>query len=332
MAMHTYDDFLKAVQKEGWGEGNNFSTADWNLAKQNPDAGMSLLNAKRQWYASSTPEGRALANRKAEEIRSQYGGYTAGTVGDRYLLNRPTPGSFQMTEEKPVFSYQPESDPVYQAYRKQYLREGRRAAQDALGEAAAMTGGIPSSYAAAAASQAGDYYASQLSDKVPELYQQAYNRYANELKQWNQDRDFRYGQYLDEMNAQTADRQETLQKALQGAQLGDYEGLRKLGYNVDEAKYQQALQKALQGAQLGDYGGLESLGYDVSNIPEEFQKKLQEAQLAASVGDNSLLKEYFGIEADPFQVNGNLLYNLAMARANLGDYSYLNRLLSRYYG
>lgn len=332
MMNHTYDDFLKAVQQEGWGEGNNFSTADWNLAKKNPDAGMSLLNLKKKWYAASTAEERALANRKAEEIRSQYGAYTAGTVGDKYVMNRPTPGSFQMTEPKPTFSYQTENDPVYQAYRKQHLREGRRATQNTLGEAAAMTGGIPSSYAAAAASQAGDYYAAQLSDKVPELYQQAYNRYANELNQWNQDRGFRYGQYIDEMNAQTANRQEALQNALQGAQLGDYSGLKKLGYNVDEAQYQQALQKALQGAQLGDYTGLKNLGYDVSNVPTEYQKKLQEAQLAASMGDNSLLKKYFGIEANPNKVNEQMLYNLAIAKANLGDYTYLNQLLGRYYG
>ena len=120
------------------------------------------------------------------------------------------------------FSYDPDADPNWQAYQKQYRREGQRAAADALGQAAALTGGVPSSYAVTAASQAGDYYASQLSDKLPQLYRDAYNRYLQEyqrqmgiadayagygqteysryldrLGQYNTDRKFAYGTYRD---------------------------------------------------------------------------------------------------------------------------------------
>ena len=136
--------------------------------------------------SAKTPEEKAKYNQMAEQIRSAYGNYTGGTSGADFYLNKPSPGSFDM-EAAPTFSYDVEDDPVYAAYRKQYAREGSRATQDALGTAASATGGIPSSYAAAAASQAGDYYASQLSDKVPELYQQAYNRYLGELSQYNTD-------------------------------------------------------------------------------------------------------------------------------------------------
>ena len=78
------------------------------------------------------------------------------------------------------FSYDPENDQLYSQYRKQYTREGQRATQDALGAAAAASGGIPSSYAVNAAAQAGDYYASQMTDKIPELYKLAYNKYMND--------------------------------------------------------------------------------------------------------------------------------------------------------
>ena len=78
------------------------------------------------------------------------------------------------------FSYDAASDPNYQAYAKQYRREGERAVADTLGNAAALTGGIPSSYAVTAANQAGDYYATQLSDKLPELNGAAYDRYVKE--------------------------------------------------------------------------------------------------------------------------------------------------------
>ena len=122
------------------------------------------------------------------------------------------------------FNYNVESDPAYQAYAKAYRREGDRAAQNALAGAAGMTGGIPSSYAVGAATQAGSYYASQLSDKIPELYQQAYNRYLQEYSRrlgladyyrqgmndeesrylsdvncYNTDRNFAYGAYRDEL-------------------------------------------------------------------------------------------------------------------------------------
>lgn len=163
------------------------------------------------------------------------------------LLNQQlTYGSFTDTNEKPIyqnkyegqiagaldkvvnpeaFSYNPETDPSYGAYAKAYRREGERASADALGQAAAMTGGLPSSYAATAAAQAGNYYAAQMADKIPELEQMAYARYQNDyamkqaaldalmgveaadyakyqgdLAQYNTDRNFSYGQYLDEYN------------------------------------------------------------------------------------------------------------------------------------
>lgn len=80
-----------------------------------------------------------------------------------------------------AFSYDVEQDPVYSAYRKQYLREGDRAMADTLAKASAATGGRPSSYAVTAAQQAGNYYNSQLTDVIPTLYQNAYQRYMNNI-------------------------------------------------------------------------------------------------------------------------------------------------------
>lgn len=75
------------------------------------------------------------------------------------------------------------SDPSMQAYRKQYLREAERSAEDVLGQYAQNTGGIAGSAAIAAATQASDYYKSQLADKVPQLYENAYARHLNEVAQ-----------------------------------------------------------------------------------------------------------------------------------------------------
>lgn len=75
------------------------------------------------------------------------------------------------------FNYDPASDALYSTYRKQYLREADLAAQDALGDAAALTGGRASTAAVTAAQQAGNYYRAKAADKLPELYQLAYDRY-----------------------------------------------------------------------------------------------------------------------------------------------------------
>ena len=297
---YTYDDFLKAYNQSGIG----FSDADMKLAQKNPNAGMGLIDAKVRWNQAKTAAERAKYNQQAEAIRSLYGGYLGGDDGFGYTPV-DSPNDY-VAPEKPTFSYDLESDPVWQAYKKQYTREGQRATQDALGTTAASTGGIPSSYATAAATQAGDYYAAQMTDKVPELYQQAYNRYLNELSQWNADRSFGYGQYIDELNTQIANRQE-------------------------------ALQNALYGAQIGDYSKLEDLGFDISNIPENYDRIYNLALLAGQYGDYDKLKDLLGITANKDMLNNTdaqrleMMYNLAIAQANLGNTTYLNQLISQYF-
>lgn len=83
-------------------------------------------------------------------------------------------------ENREPFSYDPESDPVYQSYRSMYRREGDRARREAIGSAAALTGGQASTAAVAAASQAQDYYNSKLGDAIPGLYELAYQMYQDE--------------------------------------------------------------------------------------------------------------------------------------------------------
>lgn len=80
------------------------------------------------------------------------------------------------------FDYDPASDKLYAAYRQQYERQAELAAENALGKAAALTGGQASTAAVAAAQQAGRYYRAMLAGKLPELAQLAYERYNGERK------------------------------------------------------------------------------------------------------------------------------------------------------
>ncbi len=122
------------------------------------------------------------------------------------------------------FSYNALNDPLYQQYKQAYQREGDRAMKETLAEAAASAGGM-NTYAITAAQQANSYYNSQLNDKIPELYQLAYdmylndkesqvqnlgilqnmdesqyNRYRDTMYDWYNDKNFAYGVYQDAVN------------------------------------------------------------------------------------------------------------------------------------
>lgn len=86
------------------------------------------------------------------------------------------------------FSYDVNSDALYQQYAEQYMRQGKLASADVMGQAAAMTGGYGNSYAATVGNQAYQSYLQQLNDRVPELYQAALERY-------NMGKDDLYNQY-----------------------------------------------------------------------------------------------------------------------------------------
>ena len=201
------------------------------------------------------------------------------------------------------FSYDPATDPLYQNYRQQYTREGQRATADALGAAAAASGGLPSSYAQTAANQQANYYAAQLTDMIPELYQLAYNKYLtdydmmlsdlgvvqgqeatdyshylNDLTQYNTDRAFDYGAYLDRYdmlsnNMQAAQSMDDLEFERFLAELDQYNTDRNFyyGQHLDEITDQQndfatAVDMAQLGADYGDLRGLEDLGIDLSAL------------------------------------------------------------------
>ena len=118
------------------------------------------------------------------------------------------------------FSYNKDTDPLYQQYKESYTRGGQRGMQDTLAQVSARTGGLASSYAQSAAQQTYNNYMAALADKVPELQQLAYSMYMDELNQqrndlsmlmglddteygrWADDRNFDYGVYRDNVGDQ----------------------------------------------------------------------------------------------------------------------------------
>ena len=176
---------------------------------------------------------------------------------------------------RPAFSYDYTQDPLYQQYREVYTREGDRAMRDTLGQVSARTGGMASSYAASASSQANNYYMAQLADIIPQLEQLAYQRYLGQgealmdqlqavqaleagdyakyqdaLGQWNTDRAFAYNAWSDGRDFSYAAGRD---------QLSDDRYARELAYQQARDGYGEGLDRAALLASVGDYSGYAGL-------------------------------------------------------------------------
>lgn len=168
------------------------------------DDDLALMQKYTEAYNNATDDaGRNAAHDAAEQLRAKYGysggadgsgyiktGQVLGATGETYGGNGggyqyDADGSLAALREKIMnrapFSYDANSDPMYQQYRKQYTREAGRSAEDVLGKAAALTGGMPSTAAITASQQASDYQMAQMNDKIPELQQLAYSMYLKDL-------------------------------------------------------------------------------------------------------------------------------------------------------
>lgn len=377
---YTWEDFLKELEESGLK--GQFSEADMRLAQQNPDAGRSILSYKRDYLNATNDQERALANAGAERVRSSFGGYTAGTDGSQYYRDSLSPRDFSYAEapsftsrydgqiqellqglvNRPEFSYDVEKDPLYSQYRKQYVREGQRASQDAMGQAAAMSGGLPSSYAGTAAGQAANYYNAQLTDKIPELEQYAYQKYMNDfdmdrvklqsvqdadnadyqrylqqLDQYNTDRSFAYGQHMDEVANQWQMQAGRWDRAVTGAEYGDFRGLKELGVDTSGYELQQERQRAVDDAllraQYGDYSGLQALGIDTSGYlssQDMWQREMDYQREQDALAQKNWERQFrYGQSQDALdrdQDDYQRRLQMAQLQAQYGDYSGLQAL------
>ena len=225
------------------------------------------------------------------------GGYTpSGSVqaAQAYLeqVKASKPGAYQsrwddeltslydQIRNRKKFSYDMGTDPLYQQYREQYQRLGRLAMQDTMGQAAALTGGYGSTYGEQVGQQAYNAYLQNLNDIVPQLQQQAYQRYQDEgtdlYKQYSlvkgrEDTD--YGRYRDTVSDYYSDLSDARSAYNSERSLDQSQWEAMLNYwaqkaNNENAAYLQALaaeQAAAKGSGGGGGGGSSSAGLNLIN-------------------------------------------------------------------
>ena len=217
------------------------------------------------------------------------------------------PGAYQSTYQQQIdevlnkilnreeFSYDLNGDALYQQYKDQYTAQGKQAMMDAMGQAAALTGGYGSSYAQGVGQQTYQGYLQQLNDKVPELYQLAleqYNRKGEDLlnqyslytdrenTEYNRHRDD-VGDYYTNLDYLTNQYQNE-----RNFDYGKYSDDRNFGYQVNrdqlnDTKWQTEFDEALR-----QYN--ESMQYQKDRdavSDEQWQKEFEEAQRQFNVAN-----------------------------------------------
>lgn len=294
--MASYNEVKEYAKK------NNITlaTEDDELARHNPNAGLSIVNYMKNWRNAKTDAERNAAHSGADAIRNQYGGYTGNSRNGDYSVGRQSTGydstfndqyaqaraeALQKAQNS-EYKYDQNTDPIYQQYKKSYLAAAQRAADDAVGKYSAGTG-TASSYTGLAAQQAANQYYSALADKAVEAEQNAYNRYQNDLSnKWNSynaianesDRD--YTRYSNE-------RSRVLNEAASAANYGDYSGLEKLGMKIpDSVKGSYELQRAITILQAtGDTVPLERLGVGMTYYKQKLANELKTEQQQITAND-----------------------------------------------
>lgn len=212
------------------------------------------------------------------------------------------------------FQYDVNEDALYQQMKNDYIRQGRMAMQDTMGQAATMTGGYGNSYAQNAGQQAYQGYLKQISDNLPEYYQMAQNAYDAEgdrmkeqyallTDQENQD----YNRFMDSWNR--------WQQEYQNAQSG-YESGRNFDYGVsqDQAALAQAQVNYLIGKGImPNEDLLGAAGYDQQYI-DDIIRRAKAAAAPASYGGGGGSPAASEGETDPTDVYMELKKNGASSR------------------
>ena len=276
---------------------DNFKHKNTDLTLINDSGDLDLIRqyteAYNKAYAEGDKAGQQAAHDAAEKIRAKYD-YSGGVDGSEYIklgtgaspakadtswLDKLGDSNYNYDQSGQIsakldallnrtpFSYDAASDPLYQQYRKQYTREADRSAEDVLGKAAVMTGGMPSTAAVAASQQASDYQMSQMTDKIPELQQLAYSMYQDGLNADRADLNTLIGLEDNNYNRWLADRNYLYQLARD--QVGDQQTADALAYQKQQDKLNYDYQK--------ERDAIEDARYNA-----EWQYKLQQAAQAAA--------------------------------------------------
>ena len=188
------------------------------------------------------------------------------------------------------FSYDFNSDALYNQYKDQYIQQGQMAMMDTMGQAAALTGGYGNSYAQTVGQQAYNQYLGQLNTVIPDLYGMAYDQYLQEgndlLNMYDlyMDREnLAYGQHQDKLNnwyKQLGNLTDSYNSAVNQYLGGDEGNGKYKELDVGSDAYNSIISEVKRVATFGELKNLVNqwlaLGYDPDQIEALTASKAQE--------------------------------------------------------
>lgn len=271
---------------------------------------------------------------------------TKPTYSSKYQSQLDDVLSKIMNREK--FSYDLNADALYQQYKDKFIHQGKLASQDAIGRAAAMTGGFGNSWAQSVGQQQFNAQLENLNDVIPELYQLAYDkhnqegqdlinqfamlgdledrdysRYRNEVGDWKDERDFLYTKEMND-KAYAPQQQQALIDALRDGGYIDDKGKivpvsstnsipqsvidRAKGFTTKQAQADY-LASEVNKKTINNEQALEILSqYGITDFVDRTWEK---------VDDGGINWFGIGIDADAKVSDGNKTYTLAELRKEL---------------
>lgn len=172
----------------------------------------------------------------------------------------------------------------YAALKDQYAANGEMGMNDLLGQVSSRTGGLASSYAASVANQEYNDWMSKLEQAAQEMYQQDRSDKLNNLGVLNDAYSREYGEYADQLNQWNTDRNFAYQQAQDA--LSNQWQQKEWDYNMSQDEYNRLAQQADNLAAYGDFSGYKALGYTDSQI-NQMRQAYQIAQAAKAKSGRS---------------------------------------------
>ena len=304
------------------------------------------------WSAYKTPDQRAEFLRTAEP--SNLGPLNPNPLGDVDPLyqNRPSANQNNPTvraaaqeavANKPMVSedimneilnrkphpYNPNADALYQIYKDRYLTAGNIAMKDTMGKAAALTGGYGNTYVQTVGQQVYDDYAARAADKIPELEQLAYERWAREGDELRNNYNLLYGREQDQAAADWKQKEWDLQ--LERYRVADEQWAAQHGLDVaefEEKKYEFQENLALEWANMD----LKQKELALDKWYKEQGIQLSQAELAEKARQfdsemnykyyaegNDIAYKYAALAQDQAQHNEDMSYKYANLNKTSGN-------------
>ena len=265
------------VGDKTWTKLTNLNPGDSSVGLNPVNPGTQVQSVTQQPQTGAETQGgfNYGAYEKSDDVKQ------AEVLLQQQLANKP--GAYQpvwqdeadaylnLYQNRDPFSYDFNSDALYNQLKDNYIQQGQMAMMDTMGQAAAMTGGYGNSFAQSVGQQTYNQYLGELNNILPELTQMAHDRYTQEGQNMLAMYDLYMGREADEYGR------------YQDSLYNWNQEMDRLQNNYD----------TLYNREWNQYLEEKDSAYDAYLLNREDQ--MMAAELAAAGGDYSRLQEILGL-------------------------------------